>query len=1071
MLLLFSSHFFAQGQKSSDLVKYYIILDNSGSVANLDTQHNLRSMIEAFTHVNHLFDEGTAINSTKRLLMEFSTYGDPNKTPTSVTLDFRDSNKYQAGLINLQRMLSQEVKMTSEILYSDIKSSLETTLNNIINDQSDGASTGIIVFTDGKLSAGDLPEEIDNDRSLYKEQLDQLLLRIEGIYSTPVFFVSTRRKSTERNDYLLEKRFDDPVISEQEKVYRLGGKSFWIDSATDFKSKADSSSVKHGFRQFQALVSETIMDFGYYESMPEDRVYTAVRFQELIKFKNSNPEVNVIINDVITKNYQRYQQKINSLVSLLTLSEGVSFDYKKVDDILKELSKTPEVIPEIIQKTKVEIDKKRIESLKRIKELNDSLLASQSFSELKQNELQVNKVNQENIVNSWNTQLASPLKYNSFSWKALQPLATLDMSSLNIIATSGDLESDLIKGFNDYLIERSKLEVIYALFENMKTGLDKIKMNKLFPETWKLLENPNNYHDFAIIHTAFKSDLDRLPQSILTDTSLVKKSPEFVGLFYTVNLIQELMKGKDLETAFSELAKKRIFDINTQTETLTSKNEKLAFITQEYILLTLKILSKKEHDVSEFYKDEKLVVNELTVMLSSISLADIDAKSLVFKNLSTKTKGDLKTLYEKYDQLKLELKNLQQLINKIPEADFKDFQEYRYSVVMDVLQRISDLFIESQSIFSDIKPNLEIDEQDVSKVFEGLKAIGEFYFSLRKKDYQKALFIASPYLVQIALEKLPEAPSPALLSAKDFRKLDYQIGLKDQSFRLYMDGIEKFSSMSTNKKDATENLTKLLGKEANGNWLVKNNEDKFVIKDKYQHKVKRQFKRNKWFFVKNINSENHQPLVPYNDHVIYTYKSFKKIIKSPESRDLLFLKAQPYLNPSRYGDRVEKLIKVSSQIASVKSSEEVKNLLAESALPVASYRVKRNSRGIFMITAYPSLGIINYINERTNFGLIAPVGIEYSIGNRNFFAGRGRAQQSLSFMASLFDFGNIINYQTTDNDDADFKLEGIFSPGINTSFGFSSKVPVNLNLGYMFIPDRFTISLALDLPLFNLKNN
>tara|TARA_R110001592_G_scaffold15136_1_gene66533 strand:- start:291 stop:3857 length:3567 start_codon:yes stop_codon:yes gene_type:complete len=1143
LLLVFASPIFGQSRKS-DIIQYYILFDNSGSVHSIDTQKNLQKMAEAFISTEGVFNKSKTINNKNKIKVRFSLFGDStNKLSKPIFIDYeKGETEFKSQLGKLKDILEPEMKRTSEIKYSDLKASLEIVLETLNNNSNNISvpSSGIIIFTDGVLLNGDLP--IGTDYWNYRKELESLMVRIEGLHSAPIFFVSTNGAIEDRNNFVDGTRFEDIMTEQPKSGFGLGKRSFWMDSALDYDDFLKDSDLKYNFRKFQGLVSTTIMNFGYYPAKPGDKIYAAIKVQELIELRSSSllkEDIDKLIDSDLTDSTKYPLIELMCLLSFYNTKQSLSalpFDYNEVDILLTELSKSPEDITELIRKVKIKADSIIYSIPKK---------ASPAPSDKTTKDNQPTHEENEKLKKSVEKLIEKSVEYSVLSWQALQPVSTFSLSDVDIIATSANLESDLIQGFNDYLVERSKLEVIYSLFENMKSGLDKLKMDSLFPKTWKLLEDPNNYHDFAIIHTAFKTDLDNLPHFLVDKhKDKLMESPEFIGLYYTVNLIQQLMKGQDLESAFKKLGENnsRIFQESTTLGSLKNDSKKLAFVTEQYIRLTLNLLSKKDYDFSKIYTADSLAVRELTIMINSMTLNDIDAKALDIKNIYDNGKDNLTKLFEQYDQLKLELENLQKLINKIPEADFKDFQEYRYTVVLDVFQRIANLFLKSREIFSDIGPvaELKIDSTRIDKVFSSLIEINEFYFLLRKKDYQKAIFIAAPYLSYYLIENFDYTilQDSLLKDKKNIKRKVLQIGASPEEIDTLV--VKKLNKWRTTDLDAEqENAIEELNKEYKDLNLSVNNlkvrqnklsvnlngQLKNLIKSQYPHdsinikkgleswkyqrisnsrQAKKLFQNEfginsgflgRWNFEK-VNEEKNNTVYKLSDNYIarlnyrlsvnrlfakdslnkhnlrlYTFKTLKDSAKKGNLPAGFDIEKDLYFNNSLFQSRIHQVLKVGSQIASVKSSEEVKNLLAKTALPVGSYRHKRQQRTSLMVSAYPGLGVILLDGRDFKFGLIAPVGVELNLGKRNILFGNRGAFQSISLMASVFDVGNVINYNPEKGEQPDFRFGGIFSPGLTTSFGINSKLPLNFNIGYMLVPERFTVSVALDLPLFNIKIN
>jgi hypothetical protein len=193
-----------------------------------------------------------------------------------------------------------------------------------------------------------------------------------------------------------------------------------------------------------------------------------------------------------------------------------------------------------------------------------------------------------------------------------------------------------------------------------------------------------------------------------------------------------------------------------------------------------------------------------------------------------------------------------------------------------------------------------------------------------------------------------------------------------------------------------------------------------------------------------------------------------------------------------------------STVANAQSSDEVKQALDASVLPVGSSAIKRKSAwsisingyvGGFYGKAYSTIQdtlrnvitskldtITKPISYRT-FGLYAPVGLSF---NRGFKSGWG-----ITLNAQILDLGALVNFYLTKGDKAslptDFKvkLSDILSPGIQLGINIP-KTPLTIMGGMQYVPAlnhlsqistsqlspiawRAQLGIVVDIPLYNLK--
>lgn len=184
-----------------------------------------------------------------------------------------------------------------------------------------------------------------------------------------------------------------------------------------------------------------------------------------------------------------------------------------------------------------------------------------------------------------------------------------------------------------------------------------------------------------------------------------------------------------------------------------------------------------------------------------------------------------------------------------------------------------------------------------------------------------------------------------------------------------------------------------------------------------------------------------------------------------------------------------------STVANAQSSEEVKQALDASVLPVGSYSIKQNSRASFSINSY--VGAYYSFSKTKSIpvsGLIAPIGFNFSQGVKkdNFF-NKYLLMGGYSINLQLLDLGALVNYYLIKGDtatvpnDFNIKLSNIFSPGISVNYNIK-KTPLSLAFGTQYIPTlykyeqingvnqltptnawRWQLSLLVDIPMYNLK--
>lgn len=158
------------------------------------------------------------------------------------------------------------------------------------------------------------------------------------------------------------------------------------------------------------------------------------------------------------------------------------------------------------------------------------------------------------------------------------------------------------------------------------------------------------------------------------------------------------------------------------------------------------------------------------------------------------------------------------------------------------------------------------------------------------------------------------------------------------------------------------------------------------------------------------------------------------------------------------------VVNIAGEVSTAKSPDDVKNVIAKYTLPVASYRIKYKNSNTIMINAYLGGGGVVYRNDNVKGAVMAPIGLEGS------FKVIGR---SFSVFAGLLDLGNIINYRisTTDSTKNVVNFERIFSPSLFLRIGLNKSSPFSFIGGYQMNPGRFSLGLAVDMPLIAIWKN
>ncbi|WP_111308848.1 alpha/beta hydrolase [Confluentibacter sediminis] len=189
-----------------------------------------------------------------------------------------------------------------------------------------------------------------------------------------------------------------------------------------------------------------------------------------------------------------------------------------------------------------------------------------------------------------------------------------------------------------------------------------------------------------------------------------------------------------------------------------------------------------------------------------------------------------------------------------------------------------------------------------------------------------------------------------------------------------------------------------------------------------------------------------------------------------------------------YGNFLVDIINASKENSKV----EVKDVLNTYTLPVSSYRIKRQFKSSWDISAYPGIyGGYEFSESNSfSFGITAPIGFSYSWKTDSSKDINTQTNSNTIFLSAI-DIAAPFSYRFK-NDSAEglpenIKWNQIFAPGIYFIKGFK-KSPFALSFGAQFAPllrsieeetnvfdeknvFRVNVGLTVDIPLFNLKRN
>lgn len=1039
LFLFFNLNFHElRAQKKSDEIKYYILFDNSGSMKALDPHENLQKLLSEFVGANIT---GNKVGKVDNLIFSFDirVFGEE----TSTQKEFKVSADKPSNLLSqINTFLSTEFQKTSKEKFTNINEALLDIYNSLEhqgykNPEAQLPSTGLIIFTDGKFENGDYSNNgFYTDIDVYKSSFLTLLQAFEEVFKVPTFMVTTAGNPIKNNDFVPSPWNYADVLETDSVHFIRKDKEFWVNWQLRMEEDGSTALVLREFENFKFLANNKILSGINKRRKEIDEVDIAFMVEELLRLRENGQSLDF-------SSGSDFSTKVDTLFAY------IAADKKEILKIYNQLSKIKvhgEKFQRILEDTRVKNLENIITSLK-----DKRSLPSDNLEEMNQ--------------------------FSLLAGLASEPIEAFEIVSKEVKKIDSDLESEIIVGFSDYLIERVKMEAVFAFFDNLKEDLAGLKIDKYFERTWSFLEDPANYTDFASLHKVMKSDLDKLPSNLISDKALVSKSSELVALFYLMKFTEEISKSGSLEQAFSKLKGHRLFD---SISVGSDEDLQKALLMESYFLFISDMVGLlKDHDLISFYRQKNSVLEDsneqaLNSMLLAIGFYKDKNKEInlnLEKTQVAKLENLLLEFYEDYSRLKGELEFLISSTGKMPVSDYQEFRKYRASLIIDILKRTNELFLSAKELYQLISLG-RVDDKTLVKtsnedVFRRISDMIDFYYLIQKRDYEEAVVMLKPYLFSLLNDF---GKNHFQLKKNLIRGRMYELELDPCSFEstfnnLWSLSLEQFET----RREARNHIESKLHGSASGIKLINANwPSLFVRKKEISISSKWLDKRQKWMLGK---SETLKVGWVDESWSNKEWNNIKKFVRSDYLKEQ-FISQSESINftpayEANFKKGIDKFVAIVSQTANARNSGEVQDIISRNALPVASYKLKRESEQSIMATAYVGVGLTYYHSdgEYLRASISAPVGFEYTFNSRLF----NNYQSSISLMATIFDVGNVIDYRLKDdNEEEKFSLENIVSPGFIASVGFSHKLPLSLNVGYLFNPSRAIISLNFDLPLFHI---
>lgn len=1032
LLLGITAQGFAQ---SSDIIKYHIVFDVSGSTKIVDRYDNLENFLKELIN-----EEGRKVHSVA--IFDIYFFGDPQiSTFRKRSYKLEDLQKLiQDGKDSVIFYFNENKKRRS--IYSHIDSPLDSILSKFRKDKENRHSAGVFIFTDGKLENCDI--DTGTFSGLYGDYLIHVDTLLQAVRSfAPVFLVQT--SSCPANPYFTMKSstFTEPFKNCPDQL--MGDDFFWLKNTVKFDRSIENE-VKKSFQDFTAGVNDKIISGLQVTSTTtiEDSVETAILVQQLLLAKHMD-------------------------------SSKIPAEIKEVIEYINESSLSREDVKFISEK------------------LHDT-----SFHKDLSNFTRSQAFEKDAISRRLNAAQRAPEK-------------NIMISREDVKSHQSSLEKDLILGFTDFVIERAKEEAIFALMEKMNHELlssyPEIKQY-VFPETAKLLQNQHTF-SLALVKESFQRDIDRLPDNIVKYTGY--RSAGVVALWYFKELRKSLIDRGSLEYAARTIVEKRLHI----EDSISTKEAKF---TGKAILFTAKLISYlADKDIAPLYDNS--TDNTYDALSSLLAILALNGE-VEFDTLRlSEVQEPLKKLYRDYVLLKNQISEWDSLKTQLPKGDYEAYRKFHHDILLDVLWRSADLFLSGfelyNALYKENKPLM--DEAMVNNLRDLAREGVEFYFLIEEHDYKQAALLGLDMLIKtFVVDEFPTRPNGDLKMSFDKRALKKSLNsLKPKKIIRHYKSLKKGSRKSKNmsKRENRKNRVNNAYNASRDDFtysdreftrisnLLKQAKDTLNTRDRKCSKLKKDQKQNKenkiinnstpylalWkdTVIEDFNNREFSFLIPLfetkNDTFVMDTARFNSFVRAsvnilasdlPISQGKLFMYDSLYKNSdsllysfrdtSNLRKSLTKMFHLTAELSAASSSEEVKSVISNYALSVASYRIKRNSPHTLMLNAYAGLAGTYYPGTGDWAPAISgPIGLEYSWQ-------WGEKKYDFSLMANIVDIGNVIDYRLFDKGTDDVAtFENIFAPGLYIVKGIGKTWPLSIGLGYQLNPGRASLFIGFDLPLYN----
>jgi hypothetical protein len=1075
--------------QTTDVLKFYVLFDVSGSVNSLDPNQ------KSFKLLNHFLESHSRIdNSFSETELHFLVFGDSISTikPELITELFSDlksktfnniDSRWNTHLSTLDQKFDQ---------YTDLPQAYSYLFKSILKNQnsdSNYTSSGIYIFTDGALEPNDLNVQSGNYQ-IRNTLANEIAINNSG--GIPTFIIQASRDTTNKYfdfEYSNVLRYK-PIIENTDSVYSIiNDFGFWLYSGIPDDEELEKEFL-NAFDQFLGKSRQSVINNAV-------SVLTSDRYEIIFNISKYIQE-EIALNSSSKRNSSLYQPSLldpkihrgsyyseNSLKVSSSNNEYITISKKAFPYFYLKNSFGPDTLG---QRGNFKSDKYLIS----INDINDGSFCGQRETKINGcyyltkaisfvQRLDAQIIDKELIeeITDWygmvedNSKMFAEIQnvYREFIIEATSnsdqytlPANNIELSYKNTLETdfssnveskrhSESLEEAIILGLTDYIVKRSKQELYSIYFNSIDETIlqrNTFLRDTLFFNLTTTLENSSDLNVSLLqIRKAIENDLQEFVKN-LSLSPQAQKTEELLLLNYSIRLIESYTKEKNLITAFVNLKDNQLVENDLKLKKSLQLLIRLIEGYEKYALYS----SMNSMDANAQSFASQLI---LITFADEIKLPSIPNVNEINNNL-IELYAELERVQSKVESISNELRNI-----KVSQ-DFDAYTRYKNRAIIDIISEVNSLLTFGLELYSNIDPN----QNYVSKIFEYQRlseSIADAYFSFSNGQFVNGLNELMPVLQRIKYLQ----NSPNLF-------LNYKT-----KFKTFKNDIEDFENITKKiKYDSTyQNIDNIISLIPSNFESIIKNLYKTTLDDYYQFDQE---------FINQINALNYSikdeikddigkvDIIPYLNRISLTKINDIIIEKVPDNSNIY---ADTLLNVYRKYVLIDTLIvstklfnfiAASSEIATTKSAEDVTNLLDKYALPPSSFRIKKEGkRGKFYINSYSSLNL-TYRFEKNGLkkgfypNLNVPIGLELAIPtgpNKNF---------NLSMFTPLLDVGNMIGVEDSSLVNRKPTIENVFSPGFHFVTSFSRRIPISISTGYQAFPHRLVFNLGIDIPLFRIGN-